>query len=116
MATVVEIHNEEIAAALRHLSAGSIDVVDVDVEPRDEPDRSYLLVQLRLSRPTGEQWDVDDFYGIRRQARTAVTEIVQPGVEFELSYVTDDASEVADSESAATDDLLDPSAPSHDEP
>ena len=43
-----------LTSRLRALVAGAITVLDVDLEERDEPDCSYLLVQLRLSEPRGE--------------------------------------------------------------
>lgn len=81
-----------VESRLKALVAGKITVVDVDVEAREEPDRSYLLIQLRLSEPEGETWDVDDFYSVRSQARTTVTSLIDPDRDFELSYVTGSAS------------------------
>ena len=76
---------------LRELVAGAITVLDVDLEERDEPDPSYLLVQFRLSEPRGESWDLDDFSSVRSQARGVATTMVSDQG-FELGYVSGEAS------------------------
>lgn len=76
-----------LVSRLRALVAGEITVLDVDVQERDEPDRSYLLVQVRLSEPRGETWDLEEFYSLRSQAREIATELVTEQ-DFDLGYVS----------------------------